>query len=98
MQILKYVLSSNKCKVYMPKDAEILVAKEQNGTICIWALADTSKPLSPRLILSFNTGVEFPPLLTTMMYLGTVQMPNKGANPQGEVVWHVFEVKRDNLK
>jgi hypothetical protein len=76
--------------VKMPVGAEILSVQEQQGSICIWALVNTSRvPIPNRVVDIIGTGInihECELFGETFMYIGSVQM--------GVLVFHVFIDKR----
>lgn len=82
--IYKYpILIEDKQVVSMPINAEILTAQIQNGVPCIWALVDTSSPLSDVLVRVYPTGGEVA-TSPNLKYCGTFQMIGGG------LVFHVF--------
>lgn len=68
---------------HIPKEAKILSAREQNSSICIWAIVDTSKELEMRTFRIVGTGHEVPDTCTE--HLGTAFFHS------GTLVLHVFE-------
>lgn len=83
-KIYKYpLLIENKQAVSMPIGAEILTVQLQNGIPCIWALVDTSSPLSDVSVRVYLTGVEVDQS-PNLKYCGTFQMIGGG------FVFHVF--------
>lgn len=93
MNIFKYPLEITDFQtVKMPFSAEILSVKEQNGTLCLWALVDpdigfemdykihiigTGAPIDSAVVKSFYGGLYF--IDTVVMSYG--------------LVWHVFQEK-----
>ncbi len=85
MTIWKFPLQlTDTQKIPMPKDAQILSAQVQDGTLCIWALVDPDRPKEERKIEIHGTGNASVNLLPKT-FIGTAQM--------GMFVWHVFESK-----
>lgn len=83
-KIYKYpILIEDKQVVSMPINAEILTVQLQNGIPCIWALVDTSSPLSDVSVRVYPTGGEVDPS-PNLKYCGTFQMIGGG------LVFHVF--------
>jgi hypothetical protein len=68
--------------VDMPIGAEILTAREQGDSICVWALVDPSKAKIPRFFQVFGTGWEIRSG-EERKFLGTAFL--------GGLVFHVFE-------
>ncbi len=82
--IYKYpLLIEDKQVVSMPINAEILTVQIQNGIPCIWALVDTSSPLSDVSVRVYPTGGEVEQS-QNLKYCGTFQMIGGG------LVFHVF--------
>lgn len=78
--IYKYPLTSSEDIVYLHEGYKILDAQYQNDKIVLWAVVDTYKPRSVKvLVSSFNTGVELDELAK---YVSTIQV--------GKIVWHIF--------
>jgi len=87
MKIYKYkLLDSKLCEVngglLHMYPGRILKVDVQRGSICIWALADTKKPLEPRQFHLIATGELVPPGLN---YIGIALLR------EGSFVLHVFE-------
>jgi len=81
--IYKYSLNITDSQVTsMPKDAQILTAQTQNDCLCLWALVDTEKPNTDRVIRIYGTG--HPTCVDDFYYVSTVQT-------RGGFVWHIFE-------
>lgn len=72
-------------EIEMPEGAEILTAQIQNGVLCLWAIVDTSKPETTRVIEIIGTGHEIQK--GERKYIGTVY-------PDNGLVWHIFEAKK----
>ena len=72
--------------VNMPQGAEILSAQMQGGQLCLWALVDSEKLTTERVIEVFGTGN---PIHVDMgvgrKFIATAQ------TAQMPLVWHVFE-------
>ena len=73
----------DKQVVSMPINAEILTVQIQNGVPCIWALVDTSSPLSDVSVRVYPTGGEVD-TSPNLKNCGTFQMIGGG------LVFHVF--------
>jgi hypothetical protein len=72
--------------VNMPEGAQILSVQFQGEALCLWALVDTHKPQTQRIIRIIGTGnpiVEYG--TAPVIFIGTVQQFG------GQLVWHVFE-------
>lgn len=83
-KIYKYpILIEDKQVISMPINAEILTVQIQNGVPCIWALVDTSSPLSDVSVRVYPTGGEVYPS-PNLKYCGTFQLIGGG------LVFHVF--------
>ena len=77
---------TDKQEIKMPAGAEILTVQTQYGIPCLWAMVDTEKDLSERLIEIFGTGHRVPQDMGVMReYIGTFQLRG------GELVFHAFE-------
>lgn len=79
---------SEKFKILMPKDAEILCVQQDKKTFkpCIWAMVKTENELEERYFELFGTGNEiYQDMGIDRKYLGTYQYQN------GEFVGHLFE-------
>lgn len=92
MTIYKYGLEDEVCTVQMPEGAKVLSAHAQNGSVCIWALVDPSKPIVLRTFKVIGTGwkieePEFGSPMTQLEFIGTVLLES------GRLVFHVFEEK-----
>lgn len=85
MTIYKYGLEDEVCTVQMPEGAKVLSAHVQNGSICIWALVDPSKPMVLRTFKVIGTGWKIED--TQLEFIGTVLLES------GRLVFHVFEEK-----
>lgn len=72
--------------VAMPEGAEILSAQFQDETLCLWAMVDSSKPQTERVIEIFGTGNPvWVDMGVSRKFIATAKMPNM------PLVWHVFE-------
>lgn len=72
--------------VEMPEGAKILSVHAQNGSVCLWALVDTSSPRVPRRFRMFGTGHPMNnDLAERLSFVGTALLD------AGFVVVHVFE-------
>lgn len=69
--------------VDMPAGARIVHVREQNGSLCIWAMVDIGAPAEPRRFLVVETGTTF--VSEGYAYLGTCFLD------RGAYVVHVFE-------
>lgn len=72
-------------RVEMPEGAEILTAQFQGGVLCLWAMVDSDRPTTDRVIEIFGTGNPIPPFVGVRKLIATAQQPNY------PLVWHVFE-------
>jgi len=80
--IYKYPLTSKDSTLMLPKDAEILTVKLQNGTPTLWVLVNPhTSELEERCIRIFGTGWE---VNDNMKYIETYM--------EEYFVWHVFEL------
>ncbi len=88
MRIHKYVLEvTDLQEIEMPK-GRILSVDVQKASLCLWALVDTSSPLSVVKIRIIGTGNPIPSgALDNMAFVGTALMSSGG------LVWHVFAAK-----
>lgn len=80
--VWKYTLLP-ECTLEMPRGAQLLSVHVQGDDICLWALVDSSQPLTPRHFVIFGTGHAIHDVELT--YIGTVMMLG------GALVFHVFE-------
>lgn len=71
--------------IEMPKGAEILTAREQGNSVCVWAMVDTRAMREARRFSVIGTGWQVPE--RNRKYIGTAQFID-GA----PLVFHVFEV------
>lgn len=71
---------------YMPRDAEILCAREQGDKLCIWARVVIGRDMEQRTFILCGTGHDAPDL--EHKYIGT------GLLFGGTLVLHVFESPR----
>jgi hypothetical protein len=80
--IHKYIITSDNCNLQLPKEAEILTVKLQNGTPTLWALVNpNTSELEERRICIVGTGWK---LNDNMKYIETFM--------EEYFVWHVFEL------
>jgi hypothetical protein len=80
--IHKYIVSSGNCTLQLPKGAEILTIKLQNGTPTLWALVNPhTSELEQRQICIIGTGWDVD---DNMKYIETYM--------EEYFVWHVFEL------
>lgn len=87
--IWKFEVQPNRedeIRVLMPKGAQVLTAREQHGTICIWAIVDPNPEVvrEGRLFEIVGTGWTMRP--RERKYIGTAHLDG------GALVFHVFEV------
>ena len=75
----------------MPSDAVVLSVGTQNGDIYVWALVNTTKPMSRKKFFVFGTGHPFPEGTPPLKFVGTVHMTAHIGG--GFLVWHVFVEK-----
>jgi hypothetical protein len=89
MVIWKYPLQlTDQQEVMMPVGAEILTAKMQGGTVCLWAIVTESNLSRPRDIRIIGTGNPFHEDIeywSAREFIGTVIDSDRG------LVWHIFE-------
>ena len=82
--IWKYTLPVNDHPVLpMQKGAKVLSVDVQHGDIQVWALVDPEAPKELRGFRVAGTGHPLEEEITSMRFIGTVQM--------GDLVWHIFE-------
>jgi hypothetical protein len=72
-------------EVAMPRGAQILCARLQFETLCLWALVDPSAPAETRRIVICGTGHPAP-APNEGVYFGTFQTCD------GAFIFHVFEL------
>ena len=82
--IYKYTLRPGRTMLQMPADAQVLTVQMQDGTPCLWAKVDPTKPAELRTFDVYGTGHTMPDD-PPMLYVATFQMEG------GALVWHVFE-------
>lgn len=85
--VWKYALEvADEQVIEMPANAHILTVQTQQGTPCIWALVDPTRPYEPRKLLIAGTGHERKDLDDVgVSYIGTFQVMGGG------LIFHVFE-------
>ena len=85
LTIHKYTLLP-ECAIELTEGAKILSVGDQQGTVVMWVLLDTEKPIGKRIFMVFGTGHTLDDKKGTFEYihLGTVQQ-------ESGFVWHVFE-------
>lgn len=85
--IYKYRLDITDCQnILLPKDSALLSVKMQHGTMCLWALVDTSNPVEYQEFYVIGTGNPIPEkVIKNANFLSTVL--------DGSFVWHVFVKK-----
>lgn len=89
--IWKFVLPiADECALDMPPGAQILTCQEQSGMPVIWAVVDSSAPMTERRRFRiFGTGQAFDlNWPNDSAYVGTFQVM------EGALVFHVFEVRQ----
>jgi hypothetical protein len=59
LTIWKYLLLPGQEAVLMPEGAKMLYAREQQDTICVWAIVNPANPQEARGIRVFGTGHSF---------------------------------------
>ncbi|MBS5979979.1 MAG: hypothetical protein KIB51_09670 [Dysgonomonas mossii] len=74
-------LTTEKQRLCLPENSQLLSVQMQNEKLCVWALIDESQPMSMVRFHIFGTCDNLPDDLNTV-FLGTVQ--------DGIYVWHVF--------
>lgn len=89
MKIFKYeVPLLDKFELEMPVDSEILSFQSQNGNIMLWVLVDPGCLSETRRFKLLSTGSDIDmDVDETNKFIGTVQQLN------GNLVWHLFEIK-----
>lgn len=70
--------------IEVPKGAEFLSAKVQNGQLTVWALVTPTAPKVNRTIRIFGTGNPTDNDFETLTFIDTVLTHNDS------LVWHVF--------
>lgn len=87
--VYKFHLMHGSPGIDMPRGAQVLCAREQNGELYLWALVDPEEPTEERHFDVFGTGHVIPPLLEGgRRFVDTVLMH------EGSLVLHVFERTR----
>ena len=82
--VYKYPLElTDTQQIEMPDGARLLSVKNQQGTLCLWALVDPHAPMVKRTIYVLGTGHTRNDEVSAELFVGTVLM--------GWLVWHVFE-------
>lgn len=69
--------------LFMPRGAKPLHVHEQDGTICLWALVDSTAPYARHRVVVICTGQ---PVLLTDEYVGSAHLFDE----HGNLVFHVF--------
>ena len=82
--IYKYPLEPGRTQLQIPHGAQALTVQMQNGTPCLWAKVDPTRPAELRIFDVYGTGNAMPDD-PRMLYVATFQMEG------GALVWHVFE-------
>lgn len=77
-QIWKYRVGTQQ----VPTGSTPLTAQYQDGVLCVWVEVDPANAFEEVSYLVAGTGQAIP---REWQYIGTVQ--------QGELVWHVYEVR-----
>lgn len=86
LTVWKYPLAmETQPTVEMPVGAEILHVGEQYGRLCLWALVNTSAPVTRRRFLVAGTGHDVPASASRGRFIGTALMHDGG------LVFHVWE-------
>jgi hypothetical protein len=81
--IYKYPLNLvDTQQVKLPKLAECLTVKMQQGHPCMWAIVDPAQPTEIVTVHLVGTGHAVPRKVGALQYLGTVQ--------DAGFVWHFF--------
>lgn len=87
--VWKFNLSAITTTLDLPEDSRILSVGAQGDFICLWALVDPEARKVKRTFKFYGTGWNIEEPVTTLRYVGTVQMPYTG------FVFHVFEEDSD---
>ena len=84
----KYELASNEgaFALDMPAGARVILAGQQHGEFCVWAIVDPDRVPERREFLLRGTGH---PLPTNVVHIGSF------LQNEGEFVWHLFAPKDD---
>jgi hypothetical protein len=79
----------DEVQIQMPRGAIVLTVAVQRGQACLWAVVDTMQTVEPRRFAVRGTGhpVAATPDALGWSYIGSIQLMD------GELVFHVFEVK-----
>lgn len=87
MVVWKTVLNpTDTQEIDLPLGAQILCAREQKNTICLWFLHDADDARQKRRVIDIiGTGNPIAPIVAGGKYLGTASLHD------GELVFHVFE-------
>jgi hypothetical protein len=72
--------------IAMPAVSEVIDAQIQNGTLCLWAIVDTTSPAGNVRVDVIGTGWDVPDDVSASDHVATVQDIG--------FVWHVF-LRRD---
>ena len=80
--IWKYTITPSVLFYSMPEGSKILIAKEQNNEVCLWAEVDPNRPVEMRKIMIYGTGHPIPQ--EPQEYVGTAHLHN------GALVLHVY--------
>lgn len=75
--------------IYVPGEAEMLCAREQGETICVWYLCNPSDPMIPNKIRILGTGHNAPD--DPGIYLGSASLQG------GALIFHIFDMGPDVL-
>jgi len=95
MKVYKYPIEyETRGVIELHEEAEILSVGDQLGDVCLWAKADTTRPLKKYMILVVGTGTDVPEDVDDHTYHGTVIQTGISMTPQGpearSFVWHVW--------
>lgn len=88
-QVFKYFLPlGGECTLQLPRGAQVLSAKEQNGQLCLWALVDPSETIMyDRFFSVLGTGIPHFNTMVDFHHIDTIMMMG------GQLVLHVFELR-----
>lgn len=85
--IWKYPLQvADEQVISVPRGCEPLSVQFQEGTLCVWVLADVTADMVDQTVHIYGTGGQMTHDVTGEKHIGTVQ------EPELPLVWHVFWV------
>ncbi len=83
-EVWKLELNPNITEYKFPKNSQILYAREQRASICVWFLCNPNKvEIETRYILIFGTGHSG--IREDLNYIGSGHLNN------GALIYHIFD-------